>query len=95
MLKKIIVPFILALVAAMVFSSVGYATNDRNKPIYHIKGSIYSVDAATMTLRIATAQGKHTVHLDAATIYRGRASQLRGSDPVDGGERARPAALGR
>lgn len=78
MYRRIFIPVVLALVAALAFSGVGYAANDRLKPIYHINGTIINVDPAALTIDIHTTQGDHRVHLEANTVYRGNVSSMAG-----------------
>jgi sulfur carrier protein ThiS len=76
MVKKLFVPVILALVAALALSQAAFASSKTNTRVLHINGSISSVDLTTSTIRVETSAGKRTVHLDENTTYRGIASSL-------------------
>jgi hypothetical protein len=76
MVKKIFVPVILALIAALAFSNVVYAANKPSAHVYHIKGSVVGVNTYAMTIRVATPQGKLTINLDSHTVYKGIISSL-------------------
>jgi hypothetical protein len=79
MLKKIYVPVILALVAALAFSNVAYAAADSTDAKTYIRrlGTISSVDTTNSTIRVATNQGgTMTFHVNSSTVYRGNASSF-------------------
>jgi serine/threonine protein phosphatase PrpC len=79
MFKKIYVPVILALVAALVFSNVAYAATDSTAAKTYIRrlGTISSVDTANNTIRVAATQGgTMTFHVNTSTVYRGNASSF-------------------
>ena len=82
MYKKVYVPLILALVAALSLSSVAFAAAGTLRR----DGTVLSVDLATGTFKFDTLSGVHyTIHVSSATTYVGKAglSVLRASDRVD------------
>jgi hypothetical protein len=79
MLKRIYIPLILALVAALTFSNVAYAAADSATAKTYIRrvGTILSVDTSANTIRVATTKGERmTFHVNSGTAYRGNASSF-------------------
>jgi len=76
MYKKIAVPLILALVAALTFSNVAYAAADATNYVRRV-GTILSIDTAAETFKIALNNGtKVVIHTTADTFVRGKAGSL-------------------
>jgi hypothetical protein len=76
MYKKIVVPLILALVAALTFSNVAYAAADATSYVRRV-GTIISIDTAAETFKIALNNGtKVVVHTNSDTAVRGKASSV-------------------
>ncbi len=86
MYKKIYVPLVLALVAALAFSSVAFAKSPLPAGVVHRVGNIISVDMAASTFKFDTLSGLHyTIHVNSSTIYLGAAglAGLKASDRVN------------
>jgi Domain of unknown function (DUF5666) len=78
MYKKITVPLILALVAALMLSSVALAAPETKSTVRRV-GTIINIDTAFQTFKLALNNGtKLTIHVNGSTLYRGRASDLAG-----------------
>ena len=78
MYKKFTVPLILALVAALMLSSVALAAPEAKSTARRV-GTIISVDTALQTFKLALNNGsKMTIHVNGSTLYRGGASDLAG-----------------
>ena len=76
MYKKIMVPFVLALVAAMVFSTAAFAAPLPSHAIRRV-GTVLSVDMAANTFKFSTLTGVHsTIHVNSSTVYVGGATGL-------------------
>ena len=72
MIKKIYVPMVLALVAALAFSSVAFAKSALPAGVVRRVGDVISVNLADNTIKINNLSGVHyTLHVTSATIYRG------------------------
>ncbi len=72
MYKKLYVPVVLALVAALAFSGVAFAKSSLPKNETRRVGDIISVDKATNTFRVHSLSGlRYTVHVDSATTWVG------------------------
>jgi hypothetical protein len=82
--KKIYIPLVLALVAALAFSNVAYAAGESTIATTNIRriGTILSVDTSANTIRVATNKGERmTFHVNSSTVYRGNASSLADLEP--------------
>ena len=76
MYKKLMVPFVLAMIAALVLSTAAFAAPLPSGTIRRV-GTILSVNMAANTFKFDTLTGVHyTIHVDSATVYTGTAHGL-------------------
>jgi hypothetical protein len=83
MFKKLLIPFILALVVALPLSGVAYAANESSVGITRYVGTILYTDPAAMTFKLDTLAGEHlTIHVADTTIYAGGVTSLADLQPA-------------
>ncbi len=72
MIKKLYVPVVLALVAALAFSGVAFAKAPMSTGVVRRVGDVISVDKATSTFKFDTLSGvRYTIHVTSGTTYMG------------------------
>lgn len=72
MIKRLYVPVVLALVAALAFSGVAFAKSSLPIDVVRKVGDVISVDKATSTIKIDSLSGtRYIVHVTSGTVYVG------------------------
>jgi hypothetical protein len=72
MYKKLLIPLILALVAALVVGGVAYAASPLPAGMVYRVGKVLSVEMATNTFKFETLSGvRYTIHVNSSMVYIG------------------------
>lgn len=79
--RRVYVSLVLALIAALAFSNVAFASASRLHEL-HRTGKVLSVDLAAGSFKLISNIGQHdTIHVDKDTVFKGNIISLAGMKP--------------